>query len=228
MEDLARAAGVSRITLHRVFGTRAELIDALRGRGLDVVEPPDARDRILAAATAVFLERGLLRPTVEDVAARAGVGPATVYRHFGSRQGLIEAFSTEVGVRRAARKLAFPVGKDFEAGLARFLAEALRATHATRGVLPSMLEGTAEEPELFAKLRMGPGSLNRSLTAWFAEAARQGHIDATVAPADLASAAMGMVIGFSVLGPGLGHSEYGDPDQVAALLARVLLRGVGT
>src|SRR5882757_8034176 len=48
------------------------------------------RERILAAAEAVFGASGELGST-EDVAARAGVGIATVFRHFLTKDALIEA-----------------------------------------------------------------------------------------------------------------------------------------
>ncbi len=48
------------------------------------------RERIIEAARIVFRERGLNSP-IEDVAARAGVGIATLYRRFPSRADLIAA-----------------------------------------------------------------------------------------------------------------------------------------
>ena len=48
------------------------------------------RERILAAAEAVFGASGELGST-EDVADRAGVGIATVFRHFPTKEALIEA-----------------------------------------------------------------------------------------------------------------------------------------
>lgn len=48
------------------------------------------RERILVAAEAVFGEHGAAGST-EDVAARAGVGIATVFRHFPTKSALIEA-----------------------------------------------------------------------------------------------------------------------------------------
>ena len=48
------------------------------------------RERILAAAEAVFGAAGELGST-EEVAARAGVGIATVFRHFPTKDALIEA-----------------------------------------------------------------------------------------------------------------------------------------
>ena len=48
------------------------------------------RDRILAAAAALFAERGLSVP-LEEIASRAGVGVATLYRRFPTRADLAAA-----------------------------------------------------------------------------------------------------------------------------------------
>jgi AcrR family transcriptional regulator len=48
------------------------------------------RDRVLDAARTLFAERGL-EVTMREVARRAGVGPATLYRRFPTRQSLVDA-----------------------------------------------------------------------------------------------------------------------------------------
>jgi AcrR family transcriptional regulator len=52
------------------------------------------RQRILAAAAEVFAERGL-GVSLDDVAARAGVGVGTVYRRFADKDALIDALFEE-------------------------------------------------------------------------------------------------------------------------------------
>jgi AcrR family transcriptional regulator len=57
----------------------------------------DARrnyDKLVEAARAVFTAEGTSAP-LEDVAQRAGVGIGTLYRHFPSRQALLEAVYLE-------------------------------------------------------------------------------------------------------------------------------------
>ena len=48
------------------------------------------RDRILAATRAAFQERGL-DVGVDEIARRAGVGMGTLYRHFQTKDALIDA-----------------------------------------------------------------------------------------------------------------------------------------
>ena len=69
----------------------------------------DARanhDKLVAAARALFTERGTSAP-LEEVAERAGVGIGTLYRHFPTRQALLEAvYVDEVeAMARAATEL---------------------------------------------------------------------------------------------------------------------------
>jgi AcrR family transcriptional regulator len=59
------------------------------------------RDRILAAAADLFAERGL-EVGMRDIARRADVGAATLYRRFPTRQALIdEAFAVQFAACRA-------------------------------------------------------------------------------------------------------------------------------
>ena len=68
------------------------------------------RARLLTAAREAMAARGLGAP-LEDVARRAGVGIATLYRHFSTREVLVEAVMTEefgAFTRAAEEGLALP------------------------------------------------------------------------------------------------------------------------
>jgi AcrR family transcriptional regulator len=61
----------------------------------------DNRDRILDAARAVFVTDGLGVP-IREIARRAEVGPATVYRHFPTKEMLVaEAFTDQMRAWRS-------------------------------------------------------------------------------------------------------------------------------
>ncbi len=49
------------------------------------------RAKVLAAAAELFASRGVERVTVDEIAARAGVGVGTLYRGFGDKGGLVAA-----------------------------------------------------------------------------------------------------------------------------------------
>jgi AcrR family transcriptional regulator len=54
-----------------------------------------ARARILAAARALFAERGFVACRVADVARRAGMSPGNVYWHFDSKEAILQAILAE-------------------------------------------------------------------------------------------------------------------------------------
>ena len=51
---------------------------------------------IVDEAIALFLERSVSEVTMHDIAARAGVGEATVYRYFSTKQNLVCAAATKL------------------------------------------------------------------------------------------------------------------------------------
>jgi AcrR family transcriptional regulator len=55
----------------------------------------DTRVRILAAAQRLYLEEGVEGVTMRRVAERVGVTPTALYRHFESKDSLVEAVITE-------------------------------------------------------------------------------------------------------------------------------------
>jgi len=68
---------------------------------------PDARARILRAATELLATGGRTAVTTRAVSAAAGVQPPTIYRHFGDMQGLLDVVAREtlaVHVREQATR----------------------------------------------------------------------------------------------------------------------------
>src|ERR1700740_28646 len=86
---------------------------------------PRNRSAILAVARDVFAEQGLEAP-LEAIAARAGVGIATLYRRFPNREKLVAAALVEKGAEyaEAARQaLAAPHPWDGFAGFVERICE---------------------------------------------------------------------------------------------------------
>src|SRR5215471_2000752 len=83
LHDVAGAAGVSRATVYRLFGSRDGLLQAL-----DMEPDPGARERVLAAALELVGRDGLARLSMDEVAAAAGVSRASLYRLFPGKPAL--------------------------------------------------------------------------------------------------------------------------------------------
>jgi len=66
------------------------------------------RRAILDAAQTLFEVDGVLDPPLERVAERAGVTTRTVLRHYGSKEGLMEAAVADAGARVMADRAAPP------------------------------------------------------------------------------------------------------------------------
>jgi len=98
--------------------------------------------RLLSAAMAAFTEHGADDTSLEEIARRAGVGIGTLYRHFPTRQALLEAvYRDQVEALRArADEL---IGSDDAPGaaLAAWL-RALMAFSSTKQSLTSALLAT--------------------------------------------------------------------------------------
>ena len=119
----------------------------------DAPERPRGRPRsaiadkaIREAAVDLFAERGFEGVSVEDVAERAGVSRATIYRRYPSKVDLI----VEAGACLATDDIAFPdTGnlRDDLRGLARSLVKAFKDSPAGR-VMPVMVFERRRYPEL--------------------------------------------------------------------------------
>jgi AcrR family transcriptional regulator len=104
------------------------------------------REQVLAAARDVFVEQGADAP-LDEIARRAGVGIATLYRRFPERDALIRAVVLDVlvGIGEQARRALAEEPSAFQA-LARYMHRALDARIAA--VFPAVLGRVSlEDPE---------------------------------------------------------------------------------
>lgn len=69
------------------------------------------RDAIVRAAEKIMADKGYARATMDEIAAEAEVGVATVYKHFGTKANILEAIirpSLELSFTRAEEAIAHP------------------------------------------------------------------------------------------------------------------------
>ena len=102
-----------------VFMSRITAASNALLQGFELPEGDKTYVKILDAGLALFIEFGLRRTTMEDVANRAGIGRATAYRRFADKDQLIQV----VILREAKRELDKIEEdlKEIEGGLNRLL-----------------------------------------------------------------------------------------------------------
>jgi AcrR family transcriptional regulator len=131
----------------------------------------DARrnyEKLVTAARDVFAEDGV-SATLDDIARRAQVGPATLYRHFPTRQHLLEAVYLEEveAISRAAADLADLPPWD---ALAQWLREFVGYAATKRALANEMLTSIDKDADVFKACRAaltaaGGGLLARAQAA---------------------------------------------------------------
>lgn len=142
-------------TEDRALGVLALRADAARNRA-----------RIVSAAAEVFAERGLDASTAE-IAERAGVGEATVYRRFPSKEDLIAAIIATQMEETLEVAAACLEESDPWRGLERFLFEIGERASADQGLSDSAKESC------FASAELAP--LRKRLLDVCAELVRRGQ-----------------------------------------------------
>jgi AcrR family transcriptional regulator len=136
------------------------------------------RERLLDAALALFVECG---PDValEAVAKRAGVGIGTLYRHFPTREALVEAaYRSEVAhLCEAAEELLRDRAPD--AALAAFMDRFVDYAATKRGMKPMLMAVAESGSDVFADTREQiVGAVARLVDAGVAAGAIRSDVDA--------------------------------------------------
>jgi AcrR family transcriptional regulator len=153
----------------------------------------DARrnhDRLLEEAAAAFAERGIDVP-LEEIARRSDVGIGTLYRHFPTRDALIEAvYRREVGLLcDSADELLrdCPASDALELWLLRFV----EYVAAKRGMAVALKSVVGADSELFAQSHQ---RISAAINQLVAAGVGAGAIRDDVEPFDLLRAVSGICL----------------------------------
>ncbi len=101
-------------------------------------------ERILEIARIVVEEQGT-QASLRDIARRAEVGMGTLYRHFPTREALLEALLRQRFDNLAARAQKLEEASDSHEALRQWLREFLRGASAYRGLTASMMTTINDE-----------------------------------------------------------------------------------
>jgi AcrR family transcriptional regulator len=164
------------------------------------------RDKVLAAARQAFTENGA-STSLEAIARRAGVGIGTLYRHFPTRQALLEAVyvdEVEQLARAAGELSSLDPWPALEAWLVR-LGAYLVTKHALAGELLNYVDSNAD---VFAACR---GELFGAGEPLLERAKAAGEVRPDAELRDVVQ-----MVG------GIAKIQNSDPDAIARILAMAL------
>ena len=100
-------------------------------------------DQLLTAAREVVTEQGA-EASLRDVARRAGVGLGTLYRHFPTREALLEALLRASFDALTAKASELETSGSPDDALVSWLREAVAVAHNYRGAIASMVAAIAD------------------------------------------------------------------------------------
>jgi AcrR family transcriptional regulator len=187
----------------------------------------ETRARILAATREIFERNGTRGTTTREVAERAGVNEATLFRHFGSKAALIGAMREDACGLEAIRNLLGRLeGTDIDADIKVLAYHAVKVMASQRALMCIALAEDAIEagpPDFDAPEWRGPRQVLEMLTEYFSARIAEQRI-AGEAPL-MARIFMGMMFQL-VVARKLWGNEPMDHGTIDAIVD-VFLNGVG-
>lgn len=192
---------------------------------------PELRAAIIGAAQSLFAARGVEAATTREIAALAGTTERTLFKHFGSKQGLVQAVIEEVSIEMVRQAAFARVWNPSPFTHAEFM-----AWH--RGFLADRIAAATAAPDaykvLFREMLRDDAFRRRYAEKWLegvlAPLARHveamqkaGEIASGLSPRALAGAFFSLNIGYLVsrfvLTPEMGWTGDDDVETVVALFA---------
>jgi AcrR family transcriptional regulator len=147
------------------------------------------RERVLDVASAVFAADGLSVP-LDEIARRAGVGPGTLYRHFPTKEALVEAVMQDRLRRLASEGEALRDAADPGAAFFAFLGLLAAEAGPKRDLFEALASAGVEVgPAVMAAV----ADVRAQLTCLLDRAQRTGAVRADISGAELTSLVSGML-----------------------------------
>ena len=183
--------------------------------------PDETRLRIMTAAHEIFSRAGTRGTTTREIAEVAGVNEATIFRHFGSKTGLLDTMREHFCAVEQFKAIINEATGDIEHDLKTMGRLMLERISENREMIVISMAEEARDAVTFETTWRGPNEILNRLTEYLA-----GHVAAgTIAgdPRVHARCFMGMIVSY-VIQRKLWESYEPDP-AIADYFVTIFLNG---
>lgn len=196
LADIAAHANVSRPTIYKHLGNKEKILSMLVGVG-----EMDVEARIMRGVLEVAQAEGFKAATIDAIAEVSGVGPATIYRRFTDKEGLIKAFIERQTPRDKLPSFPPEISNDFAAQLEIITEHMLGFMHEHKTLVRLIFSGNAGDRAYLSALRDESHSTFSKLEGFFQAHQDAGRISAEISAALLTTNLFGMVHAHAVIAP---------------------------
>jgi AcrR family transcriptional regulator len=149
----------------------------------------ETRARILGAAAKLFAERGYMGTTTSAIASKAGVNEVTLFRHFDSKVGIVQALgaSLDSAPNEYPPKEAIVPG-DLRSTLRNLAVIEIKSAVASGGLVLRLSFDARSVPELREAMGDVSGSNLGGLATWLEARQKRGEVRTDLPAASLAEA----------------------------------------
>ncbi|MDQ6932118.1 MAG: TetR/AcrR family transcriptional regulator [Candidatus Eremiobacteraeota bacterium] len=184
--------------------------------------PDDTRTRILAATREIFSLKGSRGATTREIADRAGVNEATLFRHFGNKHALLEAMVSHYCGASAFKEFMSTLSGDLEEDLYTLALRVLDGIERNADIIKISMAEEGTNPGVQDVAWRGPREIHKAVIAYFAEHVRSGELRGD--PQMHGRLFMGMMFS-RVMGRKILQNEKSN-QEVAQYCVDVFLNGV--
>ncbi len=195
LADIAAKANVSRPTIYKHLGNKDKILSLL---GADA---QNVEARIMQGVLDVAQAQGFKAATVEAIAEAAGVGPATIYRRFTDKEGLIKAFIERQTPRDKLPAFPPETAGNFPVQLEIITTHMLGFMHTHKTLVRLIFSGNQDDRAYLSALRDDSNSTFSKLETFFQMHQQAGRISSHISAALLTTNLFGMVHAQAVIAP---------------------------
>ncbi len=185
--------------------------------------PGETRLRLLSATRALLAAKGRRGTTTREIADQAGVNEATLFRHFGSKDALVDACVEYYCRTVELEELLASLDGNLERDLRRIASALMQRMESVRDLIVMSLAEEDGNGIVGEAAWRAPTAIKKIVADYMAKRIAAGELSGN--PLFLARFFMGMVFSY-VMGRKRFPEEYAaEPDQVVEFQVDVFLNG---